>query len=206
MSKKTLSPEEIKFLQETCNADFKIANVRLREGEYQYNLAKTIASFMLEQHFPDVKDIIKRLYSEEKADDIRFVRKIQTILKKMEKSGLIRILPKEKPWDLQRYALLSFKFRDIDKNDVIFASDQQVRQVKGIIDYIQGENQKGKSKTGILVSLSAIICTSYFLSVWALMQPIINSLVFIPSFSIAVTFAVLLGKTLQNGDLTMDVK
>lgn len=195
---KMLSPNEIKFLQETCDADFKPVDVRLREGEYQYDLVKTIASFMLEQHFPDVKDIIKRLCGEEKVNDVRFVRKIQTILKKMEKSGLIRILPKEKPWDLQRYALLSFKFQDIDKNNVSLASDNQIKQVKEKMHQMQVDRQKSKDRSGPLIMFSIIICASYLLSVLALIQPVINLLIFIPSFSIAVMFSILLGKNLSK--------
>lgn len=198
LSHKVLSQSEIKFLQETCAADFKSVRVRLKEGEYQYDLAKTIASFMLEQHFPDVKDIIKRLYGEEKVNDIRFVRKIQTILKKMEKSGIIQILPKEKPWDLQRYALLSFKFQDIDKNDVILASDQQIKQVKEETYRILTRHLKSKNKIELLILTLIVVCVSYFSSALALIQPVINSLIFIPSFSIAVVFSILLGKTLSK--------
>jgi hypothetical protein len=92
---------EIKFLEEAASADIVSINIRLREGEYQYNLVKAIASFQLDLMFPDVKDLIGRLYGEGKALDLQFVRKIQTILKKMEKSGIVRILPKKNPWQLQ---------------------------------------------------------------------------------------------------------
>jgi len=85
-------------------------------------MAEGIASFQLELRFPDVKDIIERLYSEEKTDDPQFVRKIQTILKKMEKNDVVRILPKKKPWELQRYALSSFKFIDVDKKPVVLGT------------------------------------------------------------------------------------
>jgi len=66
LSQHGLRPSDIQFLQEAASADYKICSIRLREGEYQYDLAKTIASFQVELCFPDVKDIIKRLYGEEK--------------------------------------------------------------------------------------------------------------------------------------------
>jgi hypothetical protein len=100
-----LTPSEIQFLQEALSAEYKISSIRLRDGEHQHSLAKAIASFQLELCFPDVKDIIKRLYGEEKTADVQLVRKIQTILKKMEKSNIVKILPKKKPWELQKYAL-----------------------------------------------------------------------------------------------------
>jgi len=109
LSQRGLTPSETRFLQEILSANYKICSIRLREGEYQYGLAKAIASFQLELYFPDVKDVIKRLYGEEKTNDIEFIRKIQTILKKMEKNNVVRIFPKKKPWELQRYALSSFK-------------------------------------------------------------------------------------------------
>ncbi|MEM2987889.1 MAG: hypothetical protein QXK26_02465, partial [Candidatus Bathyarchaeia archaeon] len=67
MSQTKLSPSEIQLLREAIRSDYKTCNIRLREGEYQFNLAKTIASFHLELYFPNVKDITRRLYGEEKA-------------------------------------------------------------------------------------------------------------------------------------------
>jgi len=46
-------------LQEALVANYKTGDIRLREGEYRYDLEKAIASFQLELYFPDVKDIIK---------------------------------------------------------------------------------------------------------------------------------------------------
>ncbi|MFZ0966558.1 MAG: hypothetical protein WAN82_08045, partial [Candidatus Bathyarchaeia archaeon] len=132
---------EMRFLQEALSADYRTSNIRLREGEYQYTLAKAIASFQLGLRFPDVKDIIKGLYGEEKASDIQFIRKIQTILKKMEKSSIVQILPKKKPWDLQRYALTSFKFQDVDKNLVAFATDYQIKQTQDMLRSISNQRE-----------------------------------------------------------------
>lgn len=202
MSQPKLTPSEIRFLQETLRADYKTSNIRLREGEYQYNLAKAIALFQLELYFPDVKDIVKRLFGEEKINDIQFIRKIQTILKKMEKSDIVRILPKKKPWDLQRYALSSFKFQDVDKNLVIFATDQQVKEAKNMIGSML--NQKGMSavklrtiniKVGILVLM---VIASYTAGIWALVQPTINPIIFISAFSVAVACSLMLGKLLSQ--------
>jgi hypothetical protein len=196
-----LTSREIKFLVEIFSADFKLVSVRLREGEYQYDLAKTIASFQLGHSFPDVKDIIKKLYGEEKVNDVRFVRKIQTILKKMEKSGIIKILPKERPWDLQRYALLSFKFQDADKKTVVLASDLQIKQAREKLHSMlawQEKFKEHKNRMKSIILISIIMCVSYLSSAWALTQPIINSLIFIPSFSIAAAFSIILGRTLSE--------
>jgi len=202
VSQHKLTPSEIRLLQETLNADSKIGNIRLREGEYQYDLTKAIASFQLDLYFPDVKDIIKRLYGEEKANDIRFIRKIQTILKKMEKSNIVRILPKKKPWELQKYTLSSFKFRDSDKNLVILASDQQIKQAQNLLNSIL--NQQGIPKAKLqnvearIYILVFIIVASYMTIVWDLMQSIVNAVIFIPAFSIAVACSIILGKILSQ--------
>jgi len=198
LSQKILTPSEAKVLQEICDADLKPVNVRLREGEYQHELAKTIASFLLEHQFPNVKDIIERLYGEEKVSDVRFVRKIQTVLKKMEKSGIIKILPKEKPWDLQRYVLLSFKFQDADKNAVVLASDQQIKQAKEAILFMSRESKNQKGKMALIILTSLIVSASYILSVWALTQPVINTLIFIPSIAMSTLFSIILGRTLSK--------
>jgi hypothetical protein len=189
-------------LQETLSADCKISNIRLREGEYQYGLAKTIASFQIEIYFPDVKDIIKRLHGEEKANDIQFIRKIQTILKKMEKSNIVKILPKKKPWELQRYALSSFRFQDVDKNLVILATDEEIKQAENMLQSILSQQ---KAPTAKLVNIKIkiyilvlIVLASYTAILWDLMQPIINSIVFVLALSVAVACSLMLGKVLSQ--------
>jgi len=202
LSQRRLTPSEIQFLQEVLSADYKISNIRLREGEYQYSLAKAIASFQLELYFPDIKEIIKRLYGEEKINDIQFVRKIQTILKKMEKSNVVRIFPKKKPWELQRYGLSSFKFQDADKNLVILATDQQIKQMENRLHSMSSQPEaltakpiSIKAKSCILVFM---IVASYTAILWALTQPTINPIIFIPTFSIAVACSLMLGKILSQ--------
>jgi hypothetical protein len=197
-----LTPREIRFLQEVLRTDYKTVNIRLREGEYQFSLAKAIASFQLELYFPDVKDITKGLYGEEKANDTQFIRKIQTILKKMEKSNIVRILKKKKPWELQRYALLSFKFQDVDKNLVILVTDQQIKQMQNLLYSILSQQEKPmgkpsniKAKVCILVFM---IVASYTAILWGLMQPIINPIIFVSTFSIAVACSLTLGKILAQ--------
>jgi hypothetical protein len=185
------------------NADNKISNIRLREGEYQYNLANIIASFQLELHFPNVKEIIERSFGEERTDDVQFVRKIQTILKKMEKSNIIRILPKKKPWDLQRYGLSSFKFQDVEKNLVTLATNQQIEESKNALHSIL--SQRGPFDVGLrsivsveIFALAFVIVVSYVVGVWALMQPVINPIVFISASIVAVLCSVALGKMLSK--------
>jgi hypothetical protein len=187
-------------LQEALSADYKTVNIRLREGEYQCILAKAIASFQLELHFPDVKGIIKGLYGEEKASDIQFIRKIQTILKKMEKSNIVRILPKKKPWDLQRYALTSFKFQDVDKNLVAFATDYQIKQAQDMLlsmSIPQG-TPNVKLNTIKICILVLIVVAFYMISVWALMQYVINPIIFVLAFSVAIACSLMLGKVLSH--------
>ncbi len=191
---------EMRFLQEALSADYGSSNIRLREGEYQYTLAKAIASFQLELHFPDVKDIIRGLYGEEKASDIQFIRKIQTILKKMERSNIVRIVPKKKPWDLQRYALTSFKFQDVDKNFVTFATDYQIKQAQDMLRSISNQReapmvQLNKIRIYMLI---LIVAAFYTTSVWALMQYVINPIIFVLAFSGAIAFSVILGKALSH--------
>jgi len=198
LSQQGLTPREIRFLQEALSADHKIGNIRLRKGEYQYDLAKTIASFQLELYFPNARDIIKRLYGEEKTNDIQFVRKIQTILKKMEKSNVVRILLKKKPWELQGYMLSSFKFQDVEKNLVVFATDQQIRQTQDLLNSISSQQErptakleKIKAKICVLVF---IIVASYTAILWDFMQPTTNPIIFVSAFSIAVACSLMLGK------------
>ena len=201
MSQHKLTLNEIKFLQEALNSDYKNAGIRLREGEYQYELSKTIASFQLELRFPDVKDLIKKLHGEEKANDVQLVRKTQTILKKMEKSGVIKILPKTKPWELQRYALLSLKFIDADKNQVTLAADEQIQQAREKIKSIVNQTIS-KSPVSIIklkvYALAFLILVSYVIIVWILLQPIINPIIFITAFSLATICSIVLGKALSE--------
>jgi hypothetical protein len=202
VSQRKLTPGEAQFLRKSLSEDYKVTGIRLREGEYQYSLAKAIASFQLELRFPDVRELARRLYGEERANDIQFIRKIQTILKKMEKSGIIEILAKRRPWDLQRYALSSFKFQDSDKNRVILATEQEIKQAYGLLQSTlnQQEGFASRKLTGIVKSaiLSLIVLVSYGAILWGLLQPVINPVVFIPAFSVAVACSVLLGKALSE--------
>lgn len=202
LSQSGLAPSEIRLLQEALSSDYKICNIRLREGEYQYGLAKAIVSFQLELCFPDIKDITKRLYGEEKTNDVKFIRKIQTVLKKMEKGNVVRILPKKNPWELQKYALPSFKFQDVNKNLVILATDQQIKQMQNLLHSILSQQEKptarlNKIKTKIFI-LILIVVASYTVILWDLMQPTISPIIFIPAFSIAVACSLMLGNLLSQ--------
>jgi hypothetical protein len=202
-----LTPSETEFLQEAFKADYKLSSIRLREGEHQFGLAKAIASFQLELFFPDVKDIIQRLYGEGKTADVQLVRKIQTILKKMEKSGIVKILPKKKPWELQKYALSSFKFQDIDKNMTVLATDAQIKQAQNLLNSTLSQLQEGSSKLGsakvraYTFTLVLAVVASYTAIVWEVMQPAISAIVFVSAFSIAIAGSVALGRMLSRLDL-----
>jgi len=193
-----LKPSEARLLEESISSDYKTVNIRLQEGGYQYDLAKEIASFELEQLFPDVKDLIKKVYGEEKTDEPQFIRKIQTILKKMEKNKVVRILPKNKPWELQRYALSSFKFIDVDKNLVILATPQQIEQAQNLLHSVPSPQNMPKAKpsyTKAKILISAFIMViSYTVVLWSLLQPIIKPIIFVPAFYIAVACSLILGK------------
>ncbi len=198
MPQDRLKPSEAQLLEESISSDCKTTNIRLQQGGYQYDLAKGIASFQLEQHFPDVKDLIKKLYGEEKTNDSQFIRTIQTILKKMEKENVVRILPKNKPWELQRYALSSFKFIDVDKNLVILATPQQTEQTQNLLhSALNPQNMPTTKpsyvKTKILIS-AFIMAISYTGALWSLLQPIINPIIFVPAFYTAVACSFILGK------------
>jgi hypothetical protein len=153
-------------------------------------------------HFPDVKDIIRKLYAEEKISDVQFIRKIQTILKKMERSNIVTILPKKKPWELQRYALLSFKFQDVDKNLIVLASDQQRKQMQDLLYHVStqpGAATLTPSNAIVkILLLSFIIVASYSAVLWALIQPIIDLVIFIIAFSSAVVSSIILGRVLSQ--------
>ena len=198
MSQDELKPSEARILEESLNSDYKTVNIRLQQGGYQYELAKGIASFQLEKHFPDVKDLTKKLYGEEKTNEPQFIREIQTILKKMEKSNIVRILPKNKPWELQRYALSSFKFIDIDKNPVILATPQQIEQTQNLLHSVPSPQNMPTAKPSYIKAkiliLAFIMVISYAVVLWSLLQPIIKPIIFMPAFSIAVACSLILGK------------
>jgi len=201
-------PSEIQFLQEALNADYKMSGIRLREGEHQFGLAKAIASFQLELCFPDVKDIIGRLYGKDKTADVQLVRKVQTILKKMEKSNIVKILPKKKPWELQKYALSSFKFQDLDKNMTVFATDEQIKQSQNLLSSalsrLQGASA-GKLKNFRLkvytFALALIVGASYITIAWDVVQPVISPIILVSAFSIAIAASIVLGRTLSRYDM-----
>ena len=205
MSDTKLTPTETQILQEALNTDYKQSNIRLRQGEHQYTIAKAIASFQLEFYFPDVKDIVKNLYEEEKTNDVQLIRKIQTILKKMEKSDIVKILPKKKPWELQRYALSSFKFQDAEKNFVILATDAEIRQAKNRLDSTPTQQETSVTKlrnmktAAYTIALAFIVVTAYFVSIWCIMQPNINPPIFTIGLSIAAAASIMLGKILSRG-------
>lgn len=200
VSQPKLTLSEIQSMQEAMKAECGNSNIRLREGEYQYDLAKAIASFQLQLQYPDVKEIAGQLYGEEKTKDVPFIRKIQTILKKMEKSNIVRILPKKTPWELQRYALSSFKFQDSDKNTVVLATEQQIQEAQKLLQSVSNQQQThvaelGKAK---IILLTFIVAASYILILWDITQVVVNPFVFVFAFSVAAAGSLILGKLLSG--------
>lgn len=187
----------LRYLEEASNSEVKVVNIRLREGEYQHGLAKAIASFELELSFPDAKDLVKKLFGERKAEDLRFVSKIQTILKKMEKSGVIKILPKDKPWELQRYALTSFKFQDVEKNLVVLATKSDIDKALNLSRSQQSVNKptsvpRPSSMTNRILLLVFVVIGSFATIMWVLSQPTINLIIFGSVFCLAAACSILL--------------
>ena len=203
MSQGDLTKNQIEFLKQSLESDKKLINIRLRQGEYQFDLSQGVASFELQLQFPNVKDLVRKMYGEEKTRDIQFIRKIQTILKKMEKSGIIRILPKNQPWELQTYALLSFKFQDIDKNLIVLAAEDQIMQTRNLLysklnysipnpKYIS-TTQPNYAKTKIWILVSIVIL-SYATIMWTLAQPALNPIIFILALCVATLCSFFIGK------------
>lgn len=202
MSQRKFAVNEIKSLQEALGSDLKKANIRLREGEYQFTLAEAIAELQLNLTFPDVRDVIRKTSGDKDMQDIQVIRKIQTILKKMEKSNVVRILPKKKPWELQRYMLLSFRFQDAENNTVILATDQQIKQSQDLLQATikqQGASFNARNLSPVKVAtLGSALLASYIAVLWSLFQPAISSVVFILAFCAAAVTAIALGRSLTR--------
>lgn len=195
MSEHRLSPSEVKFLEEAAKAEYINGSIRLREGEYQFSLVNAIAAFQLDLMFPDVRDLIKKLWGEEKTSDLQFVRKIQTILKKMEKGNIVKILPKKNPWQRQRYALSSFKFQDSDKNLVSLATDQQLRQMHDQLQSVLSHQERIGVNYLKVFALAVLAVLSYAVVLIALLQPTIDPVVFSSGLFVSVLCSLMLGRT-----------
>jgi hypothetical protein len=141
---------------------------------------------------------VKRLYGEEKVNDIQFIRKIQTVLKKMEKNGIVRILPKNKPWELQRYSLSSFKFRDSDKNLVSLVTDQEIEQTQHLLSSLLNQEEVSKTNYVRLGALGFIVVASYVAVLWSLVRPVIDPIIFASALTISVVSSLLVGKKLSK--------
>lgn len=201
LSQGGLTQKELEDLEKALNSETKIVNIRLREGEYQHSLAKAIGFFELELKFPNAKELVKKLFGEEKAEDAQFISKIQTILKKMEKSGIIKILPKEKPWELQRYALTAFKFQDVEKNQIIFATKTEIGKTRELTrdrQNLRVPMKQPKITTARVPLLIAIIAISLAATLWSLVQPRITLIIFVSAFSTAAVSSTLLGMVIAK--------
>lgn len=156
----------------------------------------TIAAFQLDLTFPDVKDLIRKLWGEEKTNDLQFVRKVQTILKKMERGNIVKILPKKNPWQLQRYALSTFKFQDSDRNLVSLATDQQLKRMQDQLQSILSHQAKANNNYFKAFALALLAALSYAIVVIALLQPAINPILFSSGLFVSILCSLLFGKTL----------
>lgn len=202
MAHHDLTKDQMEILSRTLDSETKSINIRLRKGEYQFDLAKEIASQELQLKFPNAKDLVRRLYGEEKEQNTRFMNKIQTILKKMEKSGVVQILPKNKPWELQKYALLSFKFQDVEKNLIALGTDDQIKQARNLLHSepaVQGMTSTEQNYIRIKIfALVLVAIISYATIMWTLTQPIVNVIILIIAFGGASVCSLLLGLLLAR--------
>jgi len=121
------------------------------------------------------------------------------VLKKMEKSGIVKIMPKSKPWELQRYALSSFKFLDSDKNPVSFATEKQIEQTQNLLRSQSNRREQPRMNYIKLSILVLAVGASYASILWSLLQPVIIPAIFVPSLSISVLCSLVLGKILSKG-------
>jgi hypothetical protein len=126
----------------------------------------------------------------------------------MEKSNIVKILPKKKPWELQKYALSSFKFQDVDKNMTVLATDEQIKQAENLLNSAQTQLQKddsrklGSVKVRIYTFILALIVVgSYIMMIWDVMQPAISPVIFVSAFSIAIAGSIVLGMMLSRFSL-----
>ena len=117
----------------------------------------------------------------------------------MEKSGIVRILPKSKPWELQRYALSSFRFLDSDKNSVSFATEEQVEHTQNLLRSPSNRQEQPRMDYARLFVLVLVAGASYTSILWSLLQPVIVPAVFVPALSVSVVCSLILGKTLSKG-------
>jgi hypothetical protein len=202
LTQSNLPLKELEQLEKALNSETRVVNIRLREGEYQCSLAKALAAFELELVFPDAKTLIRRLYGEKKTEDPQFVAKIQTILKKMEKMGIVKILPKEKPWELQRYTLMSFKFQDVEKNEVILATKVEIEKTKALMNVRPGQEKIVKSRSKNMNTriylLASIVVISFAFILWTLAQPSINLIFFVSAFCVAAACSTVLGVSIAR--------
>ncbi len=202
MAHHDLTKDQMEILNRALDSDTKSIKIRLRKGEYQFDLAKEIASLELQLKFPNAKDLVRRLYGQAKEQDNRFVSKIQTILKKMEKSDVLQILPKNNPWELQRYALLSFKFQDAEKNLITLATDDQIKQTRNLLQSRPAMQDMTSTEQNYIrikiLTLVLVAILSYSTIMWTLTQPIVNEIILILAFCAASLCSLLLGLLLAK--------
>jgi hypothetical protein len=115
----------------------------------------------------------------------------------MEKSGIIEILPKEKPWELQRYALSSFKFQDVEKNLVVLATESEKRETLDLIHSVPHKEHeivlKPDHMRARILLLTCFVIASYVVILWTLTQPTSSPIIFVLAFCIAPMCSILLG-------------
>ena len=90
---------------------------------------------------------------------------------------------------------------DRQKQATVPVIEQQIEQMQKLLHSILRQQKihvvkKSKIKTKIF-TLALIVGASYTAILWVLMQPIINPILFVPAFSIAIVCSLMLGKYLS---------
>ena len=114
----------------------------------------------------------------------------------MEKGNIVKILPKKNPWQLQRYAVSSFSFQDSDKSLVTLATDQQIKQMKESLHHAKTYQEKGGREKIKAAGVGLVAIASYAVVLAALLQPVINPVVFGPALFVSILCSLMLGQTL----------
>jgi hypothetical protein len=120
----------------------------------------------------------------------------------MEKSNIVLILPKTKPWELQKYALTSFKFQDVDKNFIVLATEDQIKQTQNLKSKPSQQQMPPAKPINYfkikILTLAFIAILSYVAVMWTIAQTNINLAILVPAFIIAIACSLILGKQLAQ--------
>jgi len=86
---------------------------------------------------------------------------------------------------------------------VVLATEKEIKQSQDLLHSVLNRQDDVRTEQAItsvrLFVLALLTGVFYVASVWALAQPIINTVLFVSTFSVAVLCSLLLGKKLSEG-------